>query len=441
MKQSLNINLSQGLKLTPQLKQSIRILQLSSVELSSEVQEMLDTNPLLEEEAQKVDDTRFEQEEKAKDIADADPQENDWQESFEVRQTLTKSSVGEAPDVYATSSSIQSIEQELLWQLQMLPLSEKDQQIAEAIIYSIDSQGFLTLSNTEILNLLDRLNIILSTIEQNKPHTTDNPVHNLAKIIIDDHLELLASRNIAKLKTLLSVQQEELIDAVHYIQKINPRIEDLSEKNDNIYIIPDIIVKSVNNEWRVELNPNIKKQVKLNDTYTSIPKDRLDNDTSKYISDSMQEAKWFIKSLNSRYDTLKRVATAIVRNQTEFFKHGDQALKPMILQQIASELELHESTISRATSNKYMQTPLGVFELKYFFSTGLSSSTGDNVSSTAIRSIIKKLIDDEEKKKPISDNKISLELESQGFKVARRTVAKYRESMNIPSSSKRKALI
>jgi len=420
-----------------------------------------------------VDETRFEQEEKAKDIADADPQENDWQESFEVRQTLTKSNVGEAPDVYATSSSIQSIEQELVWQLQMLPLSEKDQRIAEAIIYSIDSQGFLTLSNPEILDLLDdkleaeedeieailklvqsfeptgiaakdlqdRLHIILNSIEQSKPHSADSPTHTLAKTIIENHLELLASRNIPKLKKLLDVQQEDLVDAIHYIQKINPRIEDLSEKSDNNYIIPDIIVKSVNNEWRVELNPNIKKQVKLNDAYTSIPKDNLDNDASKYISNSIQEAKWFIKSLNSRYDTLKRVASAIVRNQTEFFKHGDQALKPMVLQQIASELELHESTISRATSNKYMQTPLGVFELKYFFTSGLNSSTGDNVSSTAIRSIIKKLIDDEEKKKPISDNKISVELSEQGFKVARRTVAKYRESMNIPSSSKRKALI
>jgi len=453
MKQSLNIKLSQGLKLTPQLKQSIRILQLSSLELNNEVQEMLDTNPLLEEEAAKIDDTRFEQEEKAKDVAESAPKENEWQEEgFEVRQTLTKSSVGEAPDVYATSSSIQSIEQELVWQLQMLPLSEKDNQIAEAIIFSINSQGYLTLENTEIMSLLDesleveedeveailkliqsfeptgiaaknlqdRLCIILNSIEQTKPNIASDPTHILAKQIIQGHLDELASRKISNLKSKLNTSHDELVLAIEYIQKINPRIEDNSSKDDNIYIIPDVVVKSINNEWR---------------------KENLDSEANKYINDSMQEAKWFIKSLNSRYDTLKRVASAIVRNQSEFFKHGDEALKPMILQQIAEELELHESTISRATSNKYMQTPLGVFELKHFFSTGLSSANGDNVSSTAIRSVIKKLIDDEEKKKPISDNKIAQALSEQGFKVARRTVAKYRESMNIQSSSKRKTLI
>jgi len=474
MKQSLNIKLSQGLKLTPQLKQSIRILQLSSLELNNEVQEMLDTNPLLEEDAEKIDDTRFEQEEKAKDVAESAPKENEWQEDgFEVRQTLTKPSTGETPDVYATSSSTQSIEQELVWQLQMLPLSEKDKQIAEAIIFSINSQGYLTLSNTEIMSLLDdsleaeedeieailkliqsfeptgiaaknlqdRLCIILNSIEQTKPNIASDPTHILAKQIIQDHLDDLANRKISNLKNKLNASHDDLVLAIEYIQNVNPRIEDNLSKDDNIYIIPDVVVKSVNNEWRVELNPHIKKNVRLSDTYISIPKENLDSEASKYINDSMQEAKWFIKSLNSRYDTLKRVASAIVRNQSEFFKRGDEALKPMVLQQIAEELELHESTISRATSNKYMQTPLGVFELKHFFSTGLSSANGDNVSSTAIRSFIKKLIDDEEKKKPISDNKIAQALNEQGFKVARRTVAKYRESMNIQSSSKRKTLI
>lgn len=475
MKQSLNLKLSQGLKLTPQLKQSIRLLQLSSLELHTEVQEMLENNPLLEEELPKLDTDRFEREEHAKDEALIQSKENDWQESFETRQTLSKPSITDTPDVYATASSKHSLKQELLWQLNMLPLSPLDKQIAEAIIYSINSQGFLTIEIAEIKTLLDvddeteiddaeievilkliqsfepvgiaarnlqdRLQIILCQLENNTPAKLEDHTHILAKKIIAEHLDELAARNLNSLKTKLGATKEELISAIQYIQKINPRIEDSFEKNDNIYIIPDIIVKSVNNEWRVELNSQIKKQVRLNDTYISIPKENLDKNANKYINDSLQEAKWFIKSLNSRYDTLKRVATAIVRNQSEFFKHGDAALKPMVLQKIAQELDLHESTISRATSNKYMQTPLGVFELKYFFSTGLSSASGDNVSSTAIRSIIKKLIDEEQKQKPISDNKIAQALNDQGFKVARRTVAKYREAMNIPSSSKRKSLI
>ena len=184
-----------------------------------------------------------------------------------------------------------------------------------------------------------------------------------------------------------------------------------------------------------------QKKLKINDVYTSMSKGTLNGEANKYISENLQEAKWFIKSLHNRYDTLKRVATAIVERQSAFLEHGEQSLKPMVLQNIATELELHESTISRATSQKYMLTPLGVYELKYFFSSSLSTEDGNSVSSTAIRSIIKKLIDEEPKNKPISDNKIAISLEEQGFKVARRTVAKYREGMNIPSSSQRKSLL
>jgi len=475
MKQSLNLKLSQGLKLTPQLKQSIKILQLSAVELQSEVQDMLDNNPLLEEEFPKSEKTEVDLEKIAQQETEQQTRENEWQEQFETRQTLNNSNnLSEASDIFATTAAQTSLKDELLWQLQMLPLSDTDHKIAETIIYSLNSSGYLKLVSEDILTILQteietidqeeidaiikliqsfepigvaakdlqhRLEIIFNHIEINDPEIIDDNTHLIAKKIVVHHLADLASKNIPALKTHLDIDQETLIQAIEYIQNLNPNIEDRFDKDENIYIIPDIIVKSVNNEWRVEINPQIRKKVRLNDTYTSIPKEQLDQQASQYISDALFEAKGFIKSLNSRYDTLKRVASAIVANQVEFFKQGDVALKPMVLQQIAEQLDLHESTISRATSNKYMLTPLGVFELKYFFSTGLSSSSGDEVSSTTIRTIIKKLIDDEEKRKPISDNKITLALEQQGFQVARRTVAKYREAMNIPASSKRKSII
>jgi len=473
MKQSLNLKLSQGLKLTPQLQQSIRLLQLSSIELNAEVQEMLDSNPLLEEKTVNIESSRSEQEQQAQADSEKQNQEQDWQQQFETRQSTKTSSSSEPVDVYATSSSKNSLEDELIWQIQMSKLSDRDKLIAEAIIYSINPEGYLLLSDEEIVELLpvemeyesdeaaaivkliqnfeptgvaardlrERLLLILQNIERKKPEMAHDVTHYLAKCITEDHLDLLANRNISALKSKLDIDQEQLVSAIQYIQNINPHIENETTENENIYIIPDIIVKEVNNNWVIQLNPTLQKNVKLNDSYVSISKENLNSDANKYISESMQEAKWFIKSLNNRYDTLKRVADAIVHSQLEFFKKGESALKPMVLQQIAEELELHESTISRATANKYMQTPLGVYELKYFFSTSLSSEDGEGVSANAIRSIIKKLINEEQKNKPISDSKIATILEEQGFKVARRTVAKYREGMNIPSSSKRKSLV
>jgi len=476
MKQSLNIKLTQGLKLTPQLQQSIRLLQLSSIELNAEVQEMLDSNPLLEEEPITLEKSRAELEKQAELDSQQENQEPDWQQQFETRQSTQSStsiSSSEPIDIYATSSSQSSLEDELIWQVKMSKLSDRDRNIAQAIIYSLNSEGYLTLTNEEIVDLLpdemefdpdevaaivkliqhfeptgvaarnlqERLLLILQNLENKNPQLAHNVNHYLAKCIAQDYLDLLAKRNFPALKNSLDIDQEQLIQAVQYIQKISPHIESQNSEDENIYIIPDIIVKEVNNKWVIQLNPTLQKNVRLNDSYISIPKENLSGDASKYINDSLQEAKWFIKSLNNRYDTLKRVADAIVKNQIDFFRKGESALKPMVLQQIAEELDLHESTISRATSNKYMQTPLGVYELKYFFSTSLSSNDGEGVSANAIRSIIKKLINDEEKNKPISDNKIATILEEKGFKVARRTVAKYREGMNIPSSSKRKSLV
>ena len=468
MKQSLSLKVSQNLSLTPQLQQSIRILQLSAIELNSEIQEFLETNPLVEESDASG---KLAQEENNKNTNESqnegEQNPEDWQQAFETRTTTSKATPDSGFDFDATTASKETLRENLVWQIQMTSLSDKDKVIANSIIYSLDSDGYLNTSAEDLLMLmpaemeieLDEVQAILKLIQTLEPlgiaakdlrerlliiinhDDSDSNRSKLAHTIVKDHLDVLGSRNIPKLKKLTGATQNDLENAIHYITDINPRISTPYDEDKNSYVVPDVIVKMVNNRWHVELNSQVQKKLKINDVYTSMPKSALNGETSKYISENLQEAKWFIKSLHNRYDTLKRVATAIVEKQSAFLEHGEQALKPMVLQNIATELELHESTISRATSQKYMLTPLGVYELKYFFSSSLSTEDGGSVSSTAIRSIIKKLIDDEPKQKPISDNKIAMNLEEQGFKVARRTVAKYREGMNIPSSSQRKSLL
>jgi len=463
MKQSLSLKATQNLSLTPQLQQSIRILQLSAIELNSEIQEFLETNPLIEE---SDSSGKLAQEENNKNNENEQNSE-EWQQAFETRTTTSKAAPDSGFDFDATTASKETLRENLVWQIQMTSLSEKDKVIANSIIYSLDSNGYLNIPTEDLLILmppemeieLDEVQAVLKLIQTLEPlgiaakdlrerlliiisnDENESDCKQLAHDIIKDHLDVLGSRNLPKLKKLTGANQADLESAVHYITDMNPRISSPYDDEKNNYVVPDVIVKMINNRWHVELNSQVQKKLKINDVYTSMPKETLNGEASKYISENLQEAKWFIKSLHNRYDTLKRVATAIVEKQSAFLEHGEQALKPMVLQNIATELELHESTISRATSQKYMLTPLGVYELKYFFSSSLSTEDGSSVSSTAIRSIIRKLIDEEPKNKPISDNKIAMSLEEQGFKVARRTVAKYREGMNIPSSSQRKSLL
>ena len=464
MKQSLSLKVSQNLSLTPQLQQSIRILQLSAIELNSEIQEFLETNPLIEE---SDSSGKLAQEENNKSQDEGQQNSEEWQQAFETRTTSNKTAHDSGFDFDATTASKETLRENLAWQIQMTSLSDKDKIIANSIIYSLNSDGYLLTPTEDLLALmpremeieLDEVQAVLKLIQTLDPigiaakdlrerlliiigqDDSETSRSKLAHTIVKNHLDVLGSRNLAKLKKLTGAAQEDLESAIHYITDINPRISTPYDDDKNNYVVPDVIVKMVNNRWQVELNSQIQKKLKINDVYASMPKSSLNGEASKYISENLQEAKWFIKSLHNRYDTLKRVATAIVEKQSAFLEHGEQSLKPMVLQNIATELELHESTISRATSKKYMLTPLGVYELKYFFSSSLSTEDGSSVSSTAIRSIIKKLIEDEPKQKPISDNKIAITLDGQGFKVARRTVAKYREGMNIPSSSQRKSLL
>jgi RNA polymerase sigma-54 factor len=262
-----------------------------------------------------------------------------------------------------------------------------------------------------------------------------------AKLVISHYLNLLGSRDYAQLMRRSRLKEDELRDVLHLIQTLNPRPGESVVHNEPEYIIPDVIVKKLNGRWRVELNPEIAPKIRVNNNYAGFIK-RADNSTDNtFMKDQLQEAKWFIKSLQSRNETLLKVASKIVLHQQGFLDYGDEAMKPLILHDIAQAVDMHESTISRVTTQKYMHTPRGIFELKYFFSSHVSTSSGGECSSTAIRAIIKKLIAAENPKKPLSDSKIAEVLKDQGINVARRTIAKYREAMSIPPSNERKRLV
>lgn len=492
MKQSLNLKLSQQLTLTPQLKQSLLLLQLPAVDLEKEIQKNLDSNPLLERVQQEMStpdskasgdlaadnglpqpiaesaDPSFEIEQTDHLAAEQNLAAN-LQESFESKRVSNNmsNSGNSAAEFTQFVSKQETLFEHLDWQIQMTTLSPKDKLIAASILHSLDDDGFLNATNSEIVDTLDAellvdedeveavLNLIktlepvgcgarnlserLLLLLAQFPATQDGVA--LAKQIVADHLEMLASRKLVELRKALNVTEEQLSTSLEIITHLNPRIANQYSSDNENYVVPDLIVKKVAGRWVALLNPDNESRLKVNDTYRDMLKRDIDQEGSKYIQENLAQAKMFIKSLMSRYDTLLLVGQAVVDQQQAFFEHGDEHMQAMILQDIAALLELHESTISRATSGKYLLSPRGVYELKYFFSSALSTTDGATSSSTAIRSLIKKLIDNEPKSKPLSDSKLVKELEKQGHVVARRTVAKYRESMQIAPSSKRKALV
>ncbi len=495
MKQALHLKLSQQLTLTPQLKQSLRLLQLPSLDLEHEIQQALDNNPLLErvesdisapEEIQTVSpvldngvpqpvaeasDPGFEME-RTDYLAPEQDLSNNWQESFESHRTsTTNSSSTAAGDNEFTQYTVkqESLFEHLDWQIQMTTLSERDKHIATAILHCLDEEGYLVARLDEIAQMVsaeleveaDEVNAVLSLIKTLEPlgigaanlperlqillksSAEDEAGFALANTIIEHHLDLVGAHNLAKLKKALSVSDQELSNALALITALNPRIAaQFSSDNEN-YIIPDVVVKKLGDAWVAQLNAENHAKLRVNKTYAELLSSsaKLDEQSNEFIQHNLAEAKNFIKGLMSRYDTLLLVAQAIVERQQAFFEQGETGMQPMVLNDIATELEMHESTISRATAGKYLHSPRGVFELKYFFSSAVSTSDGATSSSTAIRSLIKQMVDAESKAKPLSDSKIAKELEQQGHIVARRTVAKYRESMHIAPSSQRKSLV
>lgn len=489
MKPSLQLNIGQHLTMTPQLQQAIRLLQLSTLDLQAEIQQTLEENPMLEleEDNQSSDistdsgetQNTTEQEisvadsqldlEKNKEIPDELAMDTDWGDIYDIAPSNTSnntSSDGGNDYLENQSSGDENLQDHLLWQLQNSPTSEADLSIGISIIDAINDDGYLTESVEDIhqslvneLDIeLDEVEAMLHRIQRFDPlgvaardlreclllqlEQFDADTRELAdvKMLIENYLDLIGTHDYARLQRKTHRSEEELHTLISFIQTLNPKPGSVINSGTTHYIAPDIYVRKINGRWRVELNPETAPKIKVNQIYADHLKSSGRGKNSSHLKNSLQEARWFIKSLQSRNETLMRVGKAIVERQRLFLDYGDEGMKPMILRDIAEELEMHESTISRVTTQKYMHTPRGVFEFKFFFSSRVSTSDGGECSATAIRAMMKKLIENENPQKPLSDNKISAFLIKEGINVARRTVAKYRESMMIPPSNERKRL-
>lgn len=469
MRQSLELKLGQRLALTPQLQQAIKLLQLSSMDLRLEMQEALEQNPLLEE-AEDYSDEREELGGNSEAQQDGDEYDNDYEdggdgiEAVEPMYTHAqpRSHDGAELDIDQRNSAPRSLKDHLLEQVGFTPFSAADQEIAVAIIDSINDDGYLDCDLDEIRQSIDveagadEIEAVLHQVQNYDPagvgardlreclhiqllqQPGEDECLALARNIVDNHLECLGARDLGQLKKRTGSIDGDLRRAVELIQSLNPRPGTAVASSPPDYVIPDIIVARDHGGWRVELNPEALPRIRVNEVYSEIAKDKRAAD-HQYLQSRLQEARWLVRSLENRNDTLLRVAKEIIKRQQQFLEHGETAMKPMVLHDISQALELHESTISRATTNKHMLTPRGVFELKYFFSTGLSTASGDMTSATAIQWRLRKLISDEPENKPYSDSKLTKLLNQEGINVARRTVAKYREALNIPPSSQRKA--
>lgn len=486
MKQSLQLKIGQQLTMTPQLQQAIRLLQLSSLDLQAEIQDALDNNPLLEVDSDEHTPTESEPESKVDTKDDSQRETSDVIKTQEMPEELPVDSSwddtysshtptsGAAPsgksfdgdfEVYQGSTS-DSLQDHLLWQMQLSRFSDEDTEIAEAIIESIDDKGYLTADIDDLMEAIanpdveeDEILMVLKRVQQLDPIGVgargvseclaiqlralddDTPYKGTALSLVTDHMDLLGNRDFRALQQRLKLSQDELRETMRLIQRLNPYPGEHIAPQAVEYVIPDVAVTQKNGRWVVELNPDSVPKLRVNEDYAALGKAARSSADSQYIKNHTQEARWFIRSLESRNDTLLKVAHCIVQRQQGFFQHGEEAMKPMVLNDIAEAVEMHESTISRVTTQKYLHCPRGVFELKYFFSSHVSTETGGECSSTAIRALIKKIVAAETRSKPLSDSKIAELIAEQGIKVARRTIAKYRESLNIPSSSQRKSLL
>lgn len=490
MKPSLQLKLGQHLTMTPQLQQAIRLLQLSTLELQTEIQQALEENPMLEYEEDGSDataiadinndantkETQLASSEisldmdKNQEMPDDLAVDSNWEDTYDIT-TATASNNQQSDDSgndYLENRSAEgdSLSAHLIWQLQNSQFTETDLIIAIAIIDGVNDDGYLTETIEEIhAGLIDDLDIDLDEVEavlhrvqrfdpvgvasrnlreclllQLELFDPATPELADVKNIIEFHLDLLGAHDYARLQKKTRRNEEQLKKLITFIQSLNPKPGASISNNTAQYVIPDIFVSKYNGAWRVSLNPEASPKLKINAIYETHLKDAGRGNDTSYLRNSLQEARWFLKSLQSRSDTLQRVGNAIVRRQRLFLDYGDEGMKPMVLRDIAEELEMHESTISRVTTNKFMHTPRGVYEFKFFFSSHVGTADGGECSATAIRSMVKKLIESENPKKPMSDNKISSLLVKEGINVARRTVAKYRESMLIPPSNERKRL-
>ncbi|HEY7886557.1 MAG TPA: RNA polymerase factor sigma-54 [Cellvibrionaceae bacterium] len=502
MKQSLQLRLGQSLTMTPQLQQAIRLLQLSTLDLQQEIQEALDSNPMLEmEEHGDSSDTQDTTERDARDERDKTleresaanasdgesdlgatdsewnteipqdlPVDTSWEDVYtNTSSTLPSSNYeGDDSDFESRRTTTESLYEHLMWQLNLTPLSDRDRVIAMAIVDAVEPSGLLGATLVDIYEgladglddlELDEVQAVQHRLQQFDPpgvcsenliecllvqlaqFDASTPQLEAARLIVSQHLPLLASRDYRQLMRKTRLKEPELAVAVNLIKSLNPHPGDVIDSSETEYVVPDVFVEKRAERWVVELNPDIAPRLRINSGYASLVKRADSSSEHTFLKNNLQEARWFLKSLQSRNETLLKVATCIVEKQRGFLEYGAEAMKPLVLHDIAELVEMHESTISRVTTQKYMHTPQGIFELKYFFSSHVSTDSGGECSSTAIRAIIKKLVAAENPKKPLSDSKIADMLADQGIQVARRTIAKYRESLHIPPSNERKSLV
>ncbi|NOU22047.1 MAG: RNA polymerase factor sigma-54 [Methyloglobulus sp.] len=479
MKHSINLKLGQHLSMTPQLQQAIRLLQMSTLDLQQEIQQALESNMMLEVDEEdssfqaieavtekKTENADTQTSEGSQtDMPDELPIDSSWDDVYQEDFEAGSSANNEAIEFETQRGNVSTLLDHLLWQLELTPLSERDYDIAQAIIDSINDEGYLISSLEEIFQGLqgqiddldyDEVQAVLHRVQNFDPSGVaaldlqdclriqlmqlpeQTPYRKEALTIVTNYLELLANHGRATLMKELSTTSEQLDKIVALIRTLDPKPGLQIQQSESEYVIPDVYVSKRNNTWQVSLNPEVSPKLRINAEYSALIKKADDSKANQCMKEHHQEAKWFIKSLQGRNDTILRVARAIVARQTEFLEHGSIAMKPMVLRAIAEELELHESTISRVTTQKYMHTPNGIVEFKYFFSSHVSTEEGGECSSTAIRAFIKELVGNENPAKPLSDSKIADLLNEKGINVARRTIAKYREAMFITSSSERK---
>jgi RNA polymerase sigma-54 factor len=478
--------------MTPQLQQAIRLLQLSSLELQEEIQDVLDSNIMLEiaedeYETPSIDEpdldlsqeklTEQQEERPSNEIVREEiptelPVDTDWEDIYDGSLSpydYPNYNSKDKDSLFNNESSAAetTLQDHLRWQLDLTPFSDLDRAIATALIDAIDSSGYLRASLGEIAESLTNyppvstleIETVLHRIQHFDPvgvgardlseclllqlaeYKVDTPWLTEAKKLIEKYLPLLGTHDYAQLTKRMKLSRENLGEVIKLIQSLTPQPGALLDSLSTTYIIPDVFMKKIKGEWIVQLNSDISPKVRINNHYAELIPQINNREDNKSLKTHLQEARWFLKSLESRHETLLKVTKSIVKHQLDFFEYGDEAMKPLILQDIAKELDMHESTISRVTTHKYLHTHRGIFELKYFFSSHVSTSNGGECSSTAIRAMIKKLIAAENTAKPLSDNKIANHLSDRGIQVARRTVAKYREAMLIPPSNERKRLV
>ncbi|MCB1554868.1 MAG: RNA polymerase factor sigma-54 [Xanthomonadales bacterium] len=472
MKPALQLKLGQQLTLTPQLRQAIRLLQLSSIELDLEITAALESNPLLERPEDQVDaddgesgpeeiDDRAATEAESADEADYSELEDDWSSDLDMTPSSRRDD-GEDGEYQGAAAQAEGLVDHLLWQLGLSTLSPRDRAIGVALIDALEDDGYLRVPIEEVRDAVglpdpvedDEIEAVRHLIQhfdpigvasrdlaeclliQARTLDADTPGRDLVQRWIDEGLEGIVRQPADRIAQKFGCDVDAVQTALDLLRSLDPKPGSQWSDTPTEYVVPDAIAYKRLGRWEVRLGSGSAPKLGINRHYQSLI-GSAGRDDAGYLRGQLQEAKWLIRALETRADTLIRVARYIVDHQSAFLDHGPEAMRPLVLRQVAEDVGLHESTVSRVTTRKYLYTPRGTFEFKYFFSSALSTEGGGEASSTAIQAMIRRLIDAENPHKPYSDARLVDELKNEGVTVARRTVAKYREAMNIPSSSER----